>query len=255
MKVSVITVVFNAKETIANAIDSVLCQSHPDVELIVVDGASTDGTREMLELYRRRISILISEPDHGIYDALNKGIAHASGDIIGFLHADDLYENENVIEKIAGYFQDEETSAVYGDLVYVGQSEPDKVIRYWKAGKFSQDKLVQGWMPPHPTLYLRRSIYNEVGVFDLSFHIAADYDFILRVFGDAGYTFQYIPEVLVRMRLGGESNHSAMNIIRKSCEDYRTIKMNHVGGVITLLQKNFRKIPQFFYRETRSRAD
>lgn len=248
MKISVITAVFNARETIADALESVLGQSHPDVELIVIDGASTDGTRELLETCREHLAVLISEPDEGIYDALNKGVAHASGDIVGFLHADDLYADKDVLTRVANAFEDSTVDAIYGDLVYVSKAEPDRVIRYWQAGDFSINKLKHGWMPPHPTLYVRRSVYEEMGVFDTSYHIAADYDCMLRMLGSGRVKCHYIPEVLVRMRVGGKSNRSLSNILTKSAEDYRALKRNRIGGIWALLWKNFSKLPQFFRR-------
>jgi glycosyltransferase len=248
MKISVITAVYNAKDTISDAIESVLSQSHSDVELIVIDGGSTDGTIELLNDYKEGLSVFISEPDDGIYDALNKGIKHATGDVVGFLHADDLFADNAVLAKVAEAFAEPSTDAVYGDLVYVSKSEPDRVIRYWKAGEFYPEKLKAGWMPPHPTLYVRRSVYERLGAFDTSFHIAADYDCMLRFLGVGKINCHYIPEVLVRMRLGGKSNQSLKNIIRKSAEDYKALKRNKIGGAGALLWKNLSKLPQFFQR-------
>ena len=246
MKISEITAVYNSKDTISEAVESVLGQNYDDIEFIVIDGASTDGTTELLEAYRDRISVFISEPDQGTYDALNKGIANASGDVVGFLHADDLFENNNVLSDVAVTFSESATDAVYGDLVYVIKNEPDKVIRYWSSAKYSPDKLKAGWMPPHPTFYVRRSVYEEHGAFDTSFQIAADYDFILRALGCGKIKCHYVPTVFVRMLLGGKSNAALGSILRKSLEDYRALKKNHVGGMYALLWKNFSKLPQFF---------
>ncbi len=248
MKVSVITAVYNAKETIADAIESIRGQLHSEIELIVIDGASTDGTKEILNRYKSKLNVFISESDSGIYDALNKGIAIATGDIVGFLHADDLFANKSVISKIAKGFSDASINAVYGDLVYVRKSMPEKVIRYWQVGKFTRKKLKYGWMPPHPTFYMRRSAFDQLGRYDTSFRIAADYDFMLRYFGHEEFKSLYIPEVLVKMRIGGASNGSLKNIVQKSYEDYRALKKNKVGGFLSLLSKNFSKIPQFFRR-------
>ncbi|NWF35534.1 glycosyltransferase family 2 protein [Mariprofundus sp. KV] len=248
MKISIITAVYNGAATIGDAIKSVLDQSHPNIELIVIDGASTDGTLAVLESYRDRIDIVISEPDSGIYDALNKGIARASGDVVGFLHADDLYAGNDVLATVAEAFTDPAVDAAYGDLVYVSKSEPDRVIRYWQAGDFRADKLKQGWMPPHPTFYMRREFYERLGGFDTGFRIAADYDCMLRMLGQPGFCCHYIPQLMVRMRVGGESNRSLLNIIRKSREDYDVLKRNGVGGIGALLWKNFSKLPQFFRR-------
>lgn len=248
LKISVITAVYNAKDTIADAIKSVLAQDHYDVELVLIDGASTDGTVELLESYRDRIGVFVSEPDKGIYDALNKGVRHASGDVVGFLHADDLYADSSVLSRIAAYFEKSDVDAVYGDLEYVSKAEPDRVIRYWQSGEYSGKKLKHGWMPPHPTFYVRRSVYQRHGGFDTSFRIAADYDCMLRFLGRAKIRTAYIPDVLVKMRLGGESNRSLSNIIRKSKEDYRALRQNGVGGWWALTWKNLSKLPQFIKR-------
>ena len=181
MKITVVTAVYNAKNTIADTIESVLNQSYSNVEMIVIDGGSTDGTREIIEKYRDSLSLFISEPDNGIYNALNKGLKHASGEIVGFLHADDLYDNKSALSSISKAFSVPAIGAVYGDLVYVSHDEPRKIIRYWKSGAYLPSKLRYGWMPPHPTFYIRKSIYDTVGGFDESFHIAADYDWMLRI--------------------------------------------------------------------------
>lgn len=214
----------------------------------MIDGASTDGSLQVIEKYRDRIGVLVSEPDRGIYDALNKGVARATGDVVGFLHADDLFADQNVLAKVAAAFEDPAVEAVYGDLTYVSKADTNNVIRYWKSGEFTRSALIQGWMPPHPTFYVRRSIYEQHGHFDTSFRIAADYDCMLRFLGKAGIRVRYIPEVLVNMRVGGASNRSLKNIIRKSKEDLRALRNNGLGGLSTLLFKNLRKVPQFFRR-------
>lgn len=251
VRVSVVMAVYNAAGTVADAIESVLGQSHPFIELIVIDGASTDGTLAVLDAYRDEINILVSEPDEGIYDALNKGIERASGNVVGFLHADDLYADHGVLAEIATAFADPDVDAVYGDLVYVSRAQPDRVLRYWRAGDFSPNKLRRGWMPPHPTFYVRRKFYEQLNGFATGFRIAADYDCMLRMLGQLGFRCRYIPKLLVRMRVGGESNRSLANIIRKSSEDYRALKRNGVGGIAALLWKNFSKLPQFFRRKSR----
>lgn len=247
MRISVITAVYNNRDTITDALDSVLAQSHPDVELIVIDGGSTDGTLETLHSFQDRISRLVSEPDQGIYDALNKGIQLATGDVVGFLHADDVFADADSLARIASGFVNDDIEAVYGDLLYVMRDDPEQVVRYWKAGMFSLGQLRQGWMPPHPTFYARRSLYERLGVFDTSYRIAADYECMLR-FLRSGIKVVYVPQVLVRMRLGGASNRSLKNILRKSLEDYRVLKANKIGGMGALLWKNFSKFPQFFKR-------
>jgi len=246
MKISVITAVYNAEHTVADAIESVLSQTYPDVELIVIDGASTDGTKAILESYRTQLTVFISEPDEGIYDALNKGISHATGDVVGFLHADDLFADDQVLSKIADAFANGEKDAIYGDLVYISKTDPKKVIRYWQSGEYSERNLKHGWMPPHPTFYVRRVVYERFGGFDTSFRIAADYDCMLRFLGVAKIKCTYIPEVLVKMRVGGASNRSLSNILLKSREDYLALKKNSVGGTWALIWKNMSKLPQFF---------
>jgi glycosyltransferase len=245
MIISTITAVYNGQDSVSDALQSILAQTHCDCELIVIDGASQDGTLSILESFENRISQLVSEPDKGIYDALNKGISRANGDVIGFLHADDLLANPDVLQKISQAFQDTTVDVVYGDLVYVKKDNPNQIVRYWKSGKFSANKLRNGWMPPHPTLYLRRSLYERLGQFDTSYHIAADYDFMLRLLSLKNLNVVYIPEILVKMRLGGVSNRSFKNLILKSSEDYRALRNNQIGGLGALILKNLSKIPQF----------
>jgi len=242
MKVSIITSVFNNAKHIENAINSVLSQTYKNIEYIVVDGASTDGTINIVNKYKKKIDIFVTEPDKGIYDGLNKGIKLATGDIIAFLHSDDEYYSNNVIEKVIRTFQEKNCEGVYGDLIYV--NERDEIVRYWKSGEFSIEKLKKGWMPPHPALFFKKEIYDKYGLFSLEYKIAADYDFILRVLKNNPKLY-YIPEVLYKMRLGGESNKSIKNIIQKSKEDLKALKNNEIGGFFTLLSKNFSKLVQF----------
>jgi glycosyltransferase involved in cell wall biosynthesis len=247
LKISVITAVFNNRDTIADTLDSVLAQSHADVELIVIDGGSTDGTLELLQGYSDGIAVLVSEPDRGLYDALNKGLRLATGEVLGFLHSDDVFADADALALIASGFYSEEIDAVYGDLVYVRRDNPQQVVRHWKAGTFTLSRLRQGWMPPHPAFYARKSVYDRLGGFDTSYRIAADYDCMLR-FLKSGIKAVYVPQVLVKMRLGGASNRSLKNILQKSREDYRALKSNKVGGFLALVWKNFSKLPQFFRR-------
>jgi glycosyltransferase involved in cell wall biosynthesis len=246
LKISVITAVFNNRDTIADALDSALGQTHEDVEMIVIDGASTDGTLQVLRGYAGTLAALVSEPDRGIYYALNKGLRVATGEVVGFLHSDDLFADKHVLARIAEAFANPSVDAVYGDLVYVRKDASDQVVRYWKSGMFAPAKLRRGWMPPHPTLYVRRSVYEQLGMFDTDFRIAADYDFMLRFLGRSRVQVEYIPDVLVKMRLGGTSNRSFGNLLRKSMEDYRALKSNKIGGLRALAWKNLSKLPQFF---------
>lgn len=248
MKISVITAVYNSRATLATTLDSALSQDHPDKELIVIDGASTDGTLDVIQHYAGQLTQVVSEPDHSIYDALNKGLRLATGEVVGFLHADDRYADTEVLARIATAFADPTVAAVYGDLVYVSQADDDRVIRYWRAGEYRPARLRWGWMPPHPTLYLRRAIYERHGGFDLRYRIAADYDLILRLLSRLTGRVVYLPRVLVRMRLGGTSNRSLRQILCKSWEDYQALRTNRMGGIGALVWKNFSKISQFLFK-------
>lgn len=248
MKISIITATFNSAKTIESSIQSVIDQTYPDIEYIIVDGGSTDQTLELVESYQKDYTNIIfnSEPDQGIYDALNKGIAKATGEVIGFLHSDDFFENEKVIQDIMTCFQNQQSDGVYGDLKYVNAAQPTKVVRYWKSRSFHKSLLTKGWMPAHPTLFLKKEIYQLFGKFDLKFSIAADYDFMLRILKEEILSFAYLPQVITNMRVGGASNRSLKNIIQKSKEDYQALQNNKIGGWSILLQKNLSKIPQFF---------
>ncbi len=248
MKISVITAVFNNRKTISNSIESSLSQVGVNVELIVIDGGSIDGTLDVLYGYSDRLSVLVSEPDNGIYDALNKGIQQATGEVIGFLHSDDIFENSSVLGKIAAAFQDPSVDAVYGDLVYVRHQDISQVIRYWKSGPYDEANLALGWMPPHPTFYVRRSVYERLGGFNTRYRIAADYDTVLRFFSVGKIRVAYISEVLVRMRAGGVSNRSLKTLMRKSLEDFEVLRSNRVGGIFALCRKNLGKLSQFWKR-------
>ena len=245
LKISVITVSCNSDASIADTIESVNEQTYPLIEHVFVDGASTDQTVAIIESKSLRKTIVCSEPDSGIYDALNKGLALSTGDIIGFLNADDYYAHSGVLSQIAEIFMDNAVSGVYGDLLYVGQSNTNKIIRRWNTKEFSKARLKSGWMPPHPTLYIRRFWFDRIGGFDTRYEISADYLFILKLFGSPGFSASYIPDVLVKMRVGGVSNRSLKNIIQKSLEDYSALKRTGVGGLRALISKNLRKLGQF----------
>jgi glycosyltransferase involved in cell wall biosynthesis len=249
MRISVITAVYNRSRTVAQALTSVLTQNYKNVETIVIDGASTDSTLIEIEPFKGSLSMFVSERDEGVYDALNKGIQLATGDVIGFLHADDLLENESTLARVAEAFDDKRVEAIYGDLLYVRYNDVDHVVRYWRAGEFSPRQLRRGWMPPHPTFYVRRSVYERLGSFDTRYKIAADYDSILRFLGRGGVAVRYIPEVLVRMRLGGISNQSLGAILQKTTEDLNILRRNNMGGVGALVLKNARKVSQFWQRQ------
>lgn len=247
LHISVITAVFNCAGTLGASLRSVHGQKWTDVEHIVVDGGSTDGTLDILSAQKARIAKMVSEPDHGIYDALNKGIQMASGDIVGFMHADDEFASPDAIARIAEVFRDPHIDAVYGDLVYVRKDDPSRIVRYWRAGEYDRDQLAQGWMPPHPTFYVRGDVYRRMGVFNTRYKISADYDNMLRILWRGRVRAAYVPEVLVRMRTGGRSN-ALCNILHKSREDYAAMRENGIGGLQALLLKNVTKLPQFVAR-------
>lgn len=247
LKISIITAVYNRVDTVAQAVHSVSSQVYPHIEHLIIDGASTDGTMEEVERYRTSSMRIISEADSGIYSALNKGIKLASGDVVGVMHSDDFFANAQILEKVAAAFRDETVDAVYGDLDYVSAVSPDVILRRWRAGEFERKNLSRGWMPPHPTLFLRSRVFAHWGSYKEDYKISADYEAILRYFGCGTIRAAYIPEVLVKMRVGGESNRSLKHILRKSREDYRALRSSGVGGFRTLAWKNLRKLPQFFY--------
>ena len=247
-KLSIITISYRSKETIQTTIESVLSQDYDNIEYIIVNRESDDGTIDLIRQYEDKIDKIIDEPDNGIYDALNKGINLASGDIIGFLHADDFYPDTDTLSTIANSFTDD-TDAVYGDLVYVSKYNTNKIVRYWKAGNYLRNKIRQGWMPPHPTMYIKKSVYDKCGMFAPDYDIAADYEFILRLIGKYNVTMKYIPQVLVKMRLGGVSNKGVNNLVKKMAEDYRAMRAHKTGDISTLIIKNMVKLSQFLRRE------
>lgn len=245
MKISIITAVYNRRATIGQAIASVHAQTWPDVEHLVIDGASTDGTLAAIEAERHCRMRLVSEPDQGIYDALNKGIRLATGDVVGLMHSDDFFAHERVLEKVAAAFEAPGVGAVYGDLDYISAADDRRVIRRWCSGAYRPEKLRRGWMPPHPALFLKRDVFERHGAYDTRYRISADYEAILRYFTGEDLRPAYVPEVLVKMRVGGESNRSLSRILRKSREDYRALRSNGVGGLGALAWKNLSKVGQF----------
>ena len=245
-KISVITAVYNNKKFILEALKSFSKQTYHHKEQIIIDGGSTDGTLELIKKNLTKEMLLISEKDRGIYDALNKGIKYASGDIVGFLHSDDLFATKEALSLVAQEFSEKKIEACYSDLVYIAQKDPKKTLRYWKSSAFSLNKIKKGWMPPHPTFYMKKNSYQKMNGFQIKYKIAADYDACLRYLWKYKINCSYIPQVLIKMRTGGASNRSIKNIIQKSKEDYQIIKENNVGGLPTLIMKNLSKFKQFF---------
>lgn len=249
---SIITVSLNSEKSIERTLISISEQFFSDFELIVIDGASTDGTLGIVRKYQGIINMkVISEPDGGIYDAMNKGICMAKGNVIGFLHADDQFANEFVLTNIHEKFvRNFELSAVYGDLNYIQNNESNSVFRAWKSCLFTRDLLKKGWMPPHPTLYVRRECFKKLKGFNTNYKISSDYDFILRLFSNRNYITHYIPKVLVNMSVGGTSNRSFINIIQKSLEDFNILRCNGfsiTSSLTTLFFKNVSKLHQFLH--------
>jgi len=246
MKVSIITVVYNNKNTIKDAIESVLNQTYKNIEYIIIDGASSDGTVEIIKSYGNKISKFISEPDNGIYDAMNKGIALATGDVVGILNSDDFYANNKVLERVVEVFKGCKCDSIYGDLVYVDKNDTDKIVRYWKSKPFNKGLFQKGWHPAHPTFFVKKEIYDKYGLFNLDFKIAADYELMLRFLEKYKISSSYIPEIFVKMRVGGESNKSIRNIIKANIECYKAWQTNGLKiNPIVFLTKPLSKIFQF----------
>ena len=193
------------------------------------------------------ISLVITEPDKGIFDALNKGINLANGKYIGFLHSDDLFSSNDIVETISKNILEHEPDILYGDLTYVEKNDITKIVRYWKSSKFKKSKLKWGWMPAHPTFYIKKTLYEKYGNYNIDLNINADYDLMIRMLKIPNFNILYIPKEIIKMRLGGNSNKLS-NLVSKYIEDYKVIKMNNIGGLITLIFKNIQKIPQFFTR-------
>ncbi|UGA57350.1 glycosyltransferase family 2 protein [Vibrio sp. VB16] len=248
MKVTIITATYNSSKTVLDTIQSLNQQTYSDIEHIIIDGGSSDNTISVVKENCHRVSRIISESDKGIYDALNKGINAATGDIVGFLHSDDLFAYSDAVKELVETLQRENTQAVYADLEYVSKDDTSKVIRKWISGEYDQQKLQSGWMPPHPTFFMKRTLYLEYGMFDLNLKIAADYDSLLRYLWSNNVTASYLPKVVTKMRVGGASNRNLMNILEKTREDIQALKKNKLFWPTALLIKNVSKVPQFFKR-------
>lgn len=245
-KISIITVCYNSENTIEDTIKSVVNQTYPNIEYIVIDGGSIDKTLSIINKYKEKITTIISEKDNGIYDAINKGINLATGDIIGNLNSDDFYVDENVIADVVTKFEDEKTDTLYSDLYYVDALDTNKIIRYWKSKQYKEGMFLKGWMPPHPTFFVKKEIYQKYGLFDLQFKSAADYEIMLRFIHRYNVSISYLPRVIVKMRVGGMSNASLSNRIKANQEDRRAWEVNGLKPhVFTLIFKPLSKILQF----------
>ena len=227
MKATLITVAYNAGATIEETIRSVQMQTHPDLEYIVVDGGSTDGSREIYQKHASFISRLIMEKDEGLYDAMNKGIQASTGKFIGFLNADDLYAHSTVVEQVIRAGKEKQADIVYGDLVYIPRQEGRQVLRYWKPGPFRKHALRYGWTIPHPTFFCRADLYRQFGMYNTEFKIAADFELLLRFLSRDGLRICYLDDILVRMRIGGKAN-TPSGILQGNREILRAFKINHL---------------------------
>lgn len=253
MKISIITVSFNAAQTIVETMDSVFNQTYQDVEYIVIDGVSIDGTQELIRSHAQfnRLEKFISEPDSGIYDAMNKGIALASGEVIGLLNSDDVYADNTVLGQVAKVFENPRIDACFADLVYVKKFDLSKVIRYWKSREYQPGLFERGWMPAHPTFFVRRRVYEKYGPFDLKFGQQADFELTLRYLAFHQIQTQYVPKLWVKMRLGGVSNRNLLKVLSANMQAYRACKKSLLTvpiAPIFILRKIFSRIPQFFKR-------
>lgn len=247
LKISIITVCFNSSKTIEDTIKSVVSQSFfENIQYIIIDGGSTDTTLEIISKYRDKIDVVVTERDNGLYDAMNKGVKIASGDVIGFINSDDIFCDNQALEKVIKIFYDNSSlDSVYADLYYVSQYNQSVIIRKWISGE--QKSFSVGWHPAHPTLYIKKIIYDKYGLFNLDFKLASDFELMLRFFDRYKITSYYIPEVFVKMRLGGETNKNLVNIFNQNFECIRAFRLNglKINFILYLTRRLLSKIFQF----------
>jgi glycosyltransferase len=248
MKVSVITATYNSAATVSDTLRSVRDQSYPLVEHLIIDGGSKDNTMEIVAGFPH-IKQICSEKDRGIYDAMNKGVKRATGDIVGILNSDDFYASENVLREVVDTFEQSGCDAVYGDLQYVCKGDVSKVVRYWRSGPYQQGAFKWGWMPPHPSFFVRHTLYDRCGLFNLDMKTAADYELMLRMIHKEGASLQYLPNVLVKMRTGGASNASLASRLKANADDRKAWDVNGLTPYwFTMYLKPIRKITQFIFK-------
>jgi len=247
MKVSIITATYNSAATVADTLHSVQKQTYPAIEHIIIDGLSNDNTLQIVSGFNH-VQQVVSEKDTGIYDAMNKGITYATGDIIGILNSDDFYPAENIIEEVVKIFNTTNCDALYGDLVFVDAIETNKIYRKWIAGSYSDQLFLKGWMPPHPTFFVRKEIYNQYGKFNTTLKSSADYELMVRLLYLHKIKVGYLHGTLVHMRIGGQSTKSLSNRLKANYEDYQAWRLNSLKPKwYTLLLKPIRKIKQFYF--------
>jgi len=247
LKISIITVSFNSAKTIKETIESILIQDYNNIEYIIIDGGSSDETIDIVKSYSEKISYFISEKDNGIYDAMNKGIKAATGDIVGILNSDDFYPNSFVLSNVAKSFKKYNCDAVYGDLVYVNKKDTTQIKRYWQAGNYNTSKIKNGWMLPHPTFFVKKVMYDRHGLYNSDLKRAADYEMILKLLYKENISVHYIPMILVKMRTGGASNSTFLNRIRANKEDGLAWTKNQLNKpMFVRIKKPLQKAIQFF---------
>ncbi|OAM53137.1 glycosyl transferase [Methylovorus sp. MM2] len=248
MKISIVTVCFNSANTIADTIESVATQNYAKKEHIIVDGLSKDLTMDIVSA-AASVSHYVSEADNGIYDAMNKGLKMATGEIIGLLNADDFYASETVLAEVAEVFENPSVDACYADLVYVNQQYTDKVVRYWKSRSFIPGLFRKGWMPAHPTFFVRRKVYENLGDFNLQFPRQADFELTMRLLEVNRIKSVYVPKIWVKMRVGGTSNNSVKGVLKGNLEAYKACKLHGLDvGPFFIARKILSRLPQYFIR-------
>jgi glycosyltransferase involved in cell wall biosynthesis len=249
MKVSIITVVYNNIHSIGQAIESVLNQTYKNIEYIIIDGNSTDGTDCVINKYLDNISLYVKENDKGIYDAMNKGIKLAKGDVIGILNSDDFYISTDVIRKVVEIFKKRNIDSLFADLLIVNRDDTEKVIRYYRANQFQLSNFSKGLMPPHPTFFVKRKCYHDYGLFNTSYRIAADFELMLRFLLKNKITYVYLPESIIKMRVGGLSTKNIASNIRLNNEILKACKDNNINtNLFKIYSKYFLKLRQYITR-------
>lgn len=246
MKISVVTVCYNSVATIGDALHSVAAQTHPDVEHIVIDGGSRDGTQDVVRQNGGRIAQFVSEKDKGIYDAMNKGLALATGEVVCFLNSDDFYASPDALAIVAREMADDGIDALFGDVVFVDPAEPERVVRRYRSDRFSPQSIARGWMPAHPASFIRRAVFEKEGGFKTDYRIAADFEFFARAFAHKRYRFRHSPEVFVKMRMGGVSTGGLKSKLVLNREVLRACRENGIHtNMIRILMKYPLKVLEY----------